>query len=192
MTPGRRQPPSIASFAPDQVIAIGSLSKGGWGGLRIGWIRADPRVILRLAARKSTFDLGTAPFMQAVAVRILANATDIGGRAEAEAAIRRQVAGDALRELLPEWRWTMPMGGLNLWVTVPYGDTVRLSQVSGEHGVLVRSGAANSPQAGFRDHVRIAVGEEPDRLREGIRRLARAWHDCEPDVMPSTAVPLTV
>ena len=36
MTPGRQLMPSIASFAPEQVITVGSLSKGGWGGLRIG------------------------------------------------------------------------------------------------------------------------------------------------------------
>ena len=192
MTPGRLLMPSIASFAPEQVITVGSLSKGGWGGLRIGWIRAEPRLVLRLATRKSTFDLGTAPFMQAVAARVLAASDDIGARAEAEAAVRRQVAGDALREHLPEWRWTMPAGGLNLWVTLPDSDGLTLSRVAAEHGVLVRSGAANSPQAGFRDHLRIAVGEEPDRLREGIRRLARAWRACEPDGMPSLAVPVTV
>jgi DNA-binding transcriptional MocR family regulator len=192
MTPGHLRLPPIASFAPDRIITIGSLSKGGWGGLRIGWIRSEPRLIMRLAARKATFDHGTAPFMQAVAARMLEVGDDIGARAEALAAVRRRAAGDALREYLPDWRWSMPVAGLNLWVTVPDGDTVTLSRVAATHGVVVRSGAANSPQAGFRDHLRIACGEEPDRLTEGIRRLAAAWRECEPQALPSLGVPLTV
>jgi hypothetical protein len=34
-----------------------------------------------------------------------------------------------------------------------------------------------SPQGGFRDYLRIAVGEDPDRLLEGVRRLAVAWSE---------------
>ncbi len=181
-TVSRRMLPPIATYAPDRVITIGSLSKGGWGGLRIGWIRADQRLITRLAARKATFDHGSPTLPQAVAVRMLARGDEFGERAERESRLRRDVAAAALREFLPDWRWTMPQGGLSFWVMVPDGDAVTLSRVAAGHGVLVRPGPAASPQGGFRDHLRIAVGEEPDRLREGIRRLARAWDECSPNV----------
>ncbi len=179
-TVSRRMLPPIATYAPDQVITIGSLSKGGWGGLRIGWMRAEPRLITRLAARKATFDHGSPTLLQAVAVRMLARGDEFGERAERESKLRRDVAGAALREYLPDWRWTMPQGGLSFWVTLPDGDAVTVSRVAAEHGVLVRPGPAASPQGGFRDHLRIAVGEEPERLQEGIRRLARAWKACSP------------
>ncbi len=179
-TVSRRMLPPVASHAPDQVITIGSLSKGGWGGLRIGWIRAEPRIITRLAARKATFDHGSPTLPQAIAVRMLARGDEFGERAERESKLRREVAAAALREFLPDWRWIMPPGGLSFWVTLPDGDAVALSRVAAEHGVLVRPGPAASPQGGFRDHLRIAVGEEPDRLREGIRRLAEAWQECRP------------
>lgn len=179
-TVSRRMLPPIATYAPDQVITIGSLSKGGWGGLRVGWIRAEPRLITRIAARKATFDHGSPTLTQAIAVRMLAQGDEFGARAERESRLRRHVAGEALREELPDWRWVMPQGGLSFWVTIPDTDAVAFSGIAAEHGVLVRPGPAASPQGGFRDHLRIAVGEEPDRLREGIRRLAEAWQECRP------------
>ncbi len=191
-TVSRRMLPPIATYAPDQVITIGSLSKGGWGGLRIGWIRAQPRLITRLAARKATFDHGSPTVTQAVAVRMLARGDEFGERAERESRVRREVAAAALREYLPDWRWTMPQGGLSFWVTLPDGDAVTVSRVAAQHGVLVRPGPAASPQGGFRDHLRIAVGEEPDRLREGIRRLADAWQECRPTASRPMAAMLSV
>jgi DNA-binding transcriptional MocR family regulator len=185
-TLGRRMLPPIATHAPDQVITIGSLSKGGWGGLRIGWIRAEPRLITRLATRRATYDHGSATLTQGIAVRMLERGDEFGERAERESRLRREVAAAALREYLPEWRWTMPKGGLWFWVMLPDADAVTVSRVAAQHGVLVRPGPVTSPQGGFRDHLRIAVGEEPDRLREGIRRLAEAWQECR----PGTARPL--
>ena len=179
-TVSRRMLPPIATYAPDRVITIGSLSKGGWGGLRIGWIRAQPRLITRLAARKATFDHGSATLTQGVAVRMLERGDEFGERAERESKLRREVAAAALQEYLPDWRWTMPKGGLSFWVLLPDADAVTVSRVAAEHGVLVRPGPAASPQGGFRDHLRIAVGEEPERLQEGFRRLARAWQECSP------------
>ena len=116
---------------------------------------------------------------------MLARGDEFGERAERESNLRRGVAAEALREFLPDWRWTMPQGGLSFWVLLPDGDAVAFSRVAAEHGVLVRSGPAASPQGGFRDHLRIAVGEEPERLREGIRRLADAWQECSPSAEPA-------
>ena len=93
-TVSRRMLPPIATYAPRQVITIGSLSKGGWGGLRIGWIRAEPRLITRLAARKATFDHGSPTLTQAIAVRMLARGDEFGERAERESKLRREVAAD--------------------------------------------------------------------------------------------------
>ena len=179
-TLSRRMLPPIATYAPDQVITIGSLSKGGWGGLRIGWIRAQPRFITRLATRRATYDHGSATITQGIAVRMLERGDEFGERAERESRLRREGAAAALREHLPEWRWTMPKGGLSFWVMLPDADAVTVSRVAAEHGVLVRAGPATSPQGGFRDHLRIAVGEEPARLQEGIRRLAVAWAEYNP------------
>ena len=36
---GQEMPPPFASYDPDGVITVGSVSKSFWGGLRIGWMR---------------------------------------------------------------------------------------------------------------------------------------------------------
>src|SRR5690606_24245003 len=42
-------PTPLAAFGPN-VITVGSMSKIAWGGMRIGWIRAEPDVISKLLA----------------------------------------------------------------------------------------------------------------------------------------------
>jgi DNA-binding transcriptional MocR family regulator len=100
---------------------------------------------------------------------------ELEAHAEDESRIRRGVAEAALRELLPEWSWNSPTGGLSFWVRLPSGDANMFARLAAEHGVLVRPGTFASPDGGFRDHIRIAVGESPERVREGIERLASAW-----------------
>ena len=85
----------------------------------------------------------------------------------------------------------MPKGGLSLWVGLPDADAVQFSRLAARHGVIVRPGPLASPDGGFRDHIRIAYGAEPDRLVEGVERLAAAWAEYTPArrfARPSLAV----
>ena len=51
--------PSVAALDPagETVITIGSMSKTFWAGLRIGWVRANPALIDRLAAARAALDI---------------------------------------------------------------------------------------------------------------------------------------
>ena len=53
--------------------------------------------------------------------------------------------------------------------------TGAFSRLAARHGVVVRPGPLASPDGGFRDHIRIAYGTSPERLVEGVDRLAAAW-----------------
>ena len=44
---------------PQTPFKIGSMSKSAWGGLRIGWVRAAPRLIRELAAARADHDIAT-------------------------------------------------------------------------------------------------------------------------------------
>ena len=44
----------------DLVMTIGSMSKSFWGGLRIGWIRAERGTLATIAALRPSIDMGTA------------------------------------------------------------------------------------------------------------------------------------
>jgi DNA-binding transcriptional MocR family regulator len=185
-------PPIGASGGLDRVVTIGSLSKGAWGGLRVGWVRATRQLIGRLAAARTVADHGSPVLSQLVAARVLEDAERFDERTELESAIRREVALAELQLRLPEWQVTPPRGGLSLWVRLPEGDAPTFATVAAGHGVIVRPGPVASPRDGFRDHLRIAVGEDPDRLREGIRRLAAAWHAYQPRQRPFPALAVSV
>jgi DNA-binding transcriptional MocR family regulator len=60
---GPAVPAPLAAFDPGStVVTVGSMSKSAWGGLRIGWIRAAPRLIRELAAARADIEpAGPAP-----------------------------------------------------------------------------------------------------------------------------------
>jgi DNA-binding transcriptional MocR family regulator len=180
-TLGVGAPPPIAAFDPgDRVITIGSLSKLAWGGLRIGWIRAPRADIDRLVAGKIVADHATSLITQAIAVRVLERIDDVIAASAAAAATRRSIVADALQARLPDWSFVTPPGGLSLWIKLPDADAVQFSRLAARHGVIVRPGPLASPDGGFRDHIRIAYGTDPDRLIEGVDRLAAAWTEYAP------------
>ena len=174
---GQGVPPPLAAFDPggDRVITVGSMSKIAWGGLRIGWIRASRPDIDRLVAAKIVADHSSSLITQAIAARVLDHLPAVAAETVRAANERRQVVTDALTARLPEWGWTMPGGGLALWVRLPDADAVAFSRLAADHGVIVRPGPLASPVGGYRDHIRIAYGTSPDRLVEGVERLAAAW-----------------
>jgi DNA-binding transcriptional MocR family regulator len=178
---GTGTPPPIAAFDPgDRVITIGSLSKIAWGGLRIGWIRAPRADIDRLVAGRIVGDHSSSLITQAIALRVMERIDEVAAWTVATGAERRAVVTEALTAKLPEWSWEMPKGGLALWVGLPDADAVQFSRLAARHGVIVRPGPLASPDGAFRDHIRIAVGANPDRLVEGVDRLAAAWSAYSP------------
>jgi DNA-binding transcriptional MocR family regulator len=176
LTLGVDSPPPIAAFdAGDRVITVGSLSKLAWGGLRVGWVRASRDVIDRLVAGKIVADHSSSLVTQAIGARVFDRLDDVAARSRKAAGERRSVLMEALATRLPEWSWTEPKGGLSLWVRLPGTDAVAFSRLAATLGVVVRPGPLASPDGGFRDHIRIAYGSEPDRLVDGVERLAAAW-----------------
>lgn len=176
LTLGVGSPPPIAAFDPgDRVITVGSLSKLAWGGLRVGWVRASRSIIDRLVAGKIVADHSSSLVTQAIGARVFERLDDVAARSRQAAAERRSVLMEALATRLPDWTWTEPKGGLSLWVRLPGTDAVAFSRLAATLGVVVRPGPLASPDGGFRDHIRIAYGSEPDRLVDGVERLAAAW-----------------
>ena len=173
---GKDVPPPIAAWdEAETVVSLGSMSKVGWGGLRVGWMRLPHGLVPRMLARKAIADHGSSVISQAVARRLLLDRDATVAEGVRAADERREVMLDALARHLPEWTPTAPRGGLSIWVRLPGVDAARFSRVAAEHGVVVRPGSLFSPDGGYRDHLRIAVGDDPARLREAVERLARAW-----------------
>jgi DNA-binding transcriptional MocR family regulator len=163
--------------AAAEVVSVGSLSKGIWGGLRVGWVRAGGSVIERLARRKALADLGGPLLDQALAVRLLPLLDGIvaGRRVDFRAQVRR--TGRMLAEWVPEWRWRAPAGGTAVWVELPEADAAAYAQVALRHGVEVIPGATMDVAGRHDGFVRLPVTFPAEVLDELGGRLAAAWAD---------------
>ncbi|MCP9207948.1 PLP-dependent aminotransferase family protein [Streptomyces cucumeris] len=171
-------PPPLCSFDPagSTVITVGSASKSFWAGLRIGWVRAAPEVIRSLVAARAYADLGT-PVIEQLAVAWLLNT---GGWEEA-VAIRRELARGhrdalvgALRRHLPDWEFTVPHGGLTLWVRTGGLSGSRIAEAGARLGVRVPSGPRFGVDGAFEGYVRLPFTVGGAVADQAATRLAAA------------------
>lgn len=109
--------PTAALDRSAQVVTVGSASKILWGGLRIGWVRANAALVRQLATDRVYTDIGSPVLDQLIAAEMLADPLP-AIRADRHARLRSSAEGlaAALREQLPDWQVTLPQGGLALWV----------------------------------------------------------------------------
>jgi DNA-binding transcriptional MocR family regulator len=171
-------PPPLAAHGTEaEVLSVGSLSKGIWGGLRVGWVRAGAPVIERLARRKALADLGGPLLDQALAVRLLPALDRIVAGRQAEFAAQLARAEAMLTAWLPEWRWRRPDGGTAVWVELPGADAAAFAQVALRHGVEVIPGSTMDVRRRHDSFLRMPVTFPPELLDELGGRLARAWAD---------------
>jgi DNA-binding transcriptional MocR family regulator len=175
----REPPPPIAAVDPGApVLTLGSMSKVFWGGLRIGWVRADPATIERLGRIKTVTNYGTPALDQLAAGRLLPQTDTVAARRREGLAHRLARLQDAMRTQLPDWHWRPPLGGLSAWIRLPAPEAPALVRLAGRHGVALATGASFGLATGdHRDHVRLPFVAAPDTIAEGVRRLAAAWHD---------------
>jgi len=168
-------PPPIAALST-RVIAVGSISKVLWGGLRVGWIRAGEPLRSALIARKSGLNLGTAVLSQALATQLLAtiNAHWLAAH-RAALTQRRDLLVAQLAAHLPAWRTQPPAAGLSLWAELPTVSADAFTLAAARHGVTVMAGAAACADGRHRHFVRLSFAEQPSTLELAAERLAAAW-----------------
>ncbi len=174
--------PSLRELAAGRapVIAVHTFSKVIAPGLRVGWVVAAPEVIARMVDARQSMDTCTAPPMQRLVARFLAD-----GLADAHLRdlrvsyrARKQAMQAALADELGDLgaTWTDPHGGFFLWLTLPEGaDTQALFPDALAEGVAYIPGPAFSISGRFANALRLAFSAEaPERAHEGVRRLRRA------------------
>lgn len=172
---GGGAPPPLAALST-QVIAVGSVSKVLWGGLRVGWIRVSEPLRSAVIARKSALNLGTAVISQALAARLLA-AVDAAWLGAHRAALteRRDLLTALIGEHLPAWRARPPDAGLSLWAELPLDASDAFTLAAARHGVTVMAGSAACADGRHRQFVRLSFAEQPSTLELAVERLAAAW-----------------
>ncbi|WP_232297450.1 MULTISPECIES: PLP-dependent aminotransferase family protein [unclassified Actinoplanes] len=190
----RAAPDAAAAPDADELITVGSLSKVVWGGLRIGWVRAQPALIGRLARLKAVIDLGSGVLDQLAAVELLENLDDLAGQRIRTLAARHDHLCAELRRHLPEWQFEPARGGQTIWVRLPHGDAASYAQAALREGVAVLPGGSLDPSGASTDHLRIPFVAEPAALTAGVRAMAAAWRGftgraaISPPPLPAIAV----
>ncbi|MGW7452358.1 MocR-like transcription factor YczR [Streptomyces sp. NPDC054787] len=178
-------PAPLASLAPrggaDHVITIGSLSKTHWGGLRVGWVRATEKMITELTGVRVAADMTGSVLDQLVALPLMDGLDRTLPARLAQLRIQREALVRALQRYTPEWSWQLPPGGLSLWVDLGEPVSSALGERAAAAGVHIGRGARFGVDPGTFEHrLRIPYSLPADRLDEGVRLLAQAFHDGVP------------
>jgi DNA-binding transcriptional MocR family regulator len=174
-----------------RVIAIGSMSKAYWGGLRIGWIRCVPPLALRVARARAAIDLATPVFEQLVAEHLLRESESVLSERRTLLRARRDALANALRTQLPAWRFRVPRGGLCLWPELDRPDAEALADVADTEGVRISPGSRFGLEGTLERRVRLPYTLPEEVLQEAVDRLGSAYRRLELGARPRTASMVT-
>ena len=171
-------PRAMRADDADGVIYLGSFSKTIASGLRVGWAVAPHGVREKLVLAAEAAVLCPSNYAQLTVSEYLATQPwreQIKTFREVYRE-RRDALLESLQLLMPEGTtWTVPAGGFYSWLTLPHGldATAMLPRA-------VANLVAYVPGTGFyvdgqgRQNLRLSYCyPEPDRIREGVRRLSQ-------------------
>jgi DNA-binding transcriptional MocR family regulator len=168
-------PPPVAAHDPhgDTVISIGSASKRFWGGLRIGWLRADAQTIVALGRVRSTLDLAT-PIMDQLAVAALLDGSIRADGDRADIRARRDHLIARLRDALPHWSVPVPAGGFTLWAEMPRPEASALAAMTQSLSLRIAPGPRFGVNGAFERFVRLPFTLPKPELDLAVDRLVKA------------------
>ena len=179
----RKPPKSFAAYIDEEnVISLGSFSKILAPGLRLGWLQAHSETIKRF----NTCGLldssgGLNPFTSAI-VREVIESGGLENNINKLINIYRsrlKVMDFALRQHLPDVKYSIPHGGYFLWLRLPEGtETAELRQKAPVFKVDFRPGSLFSSRNGFKNYIRLCyVHYEEANIEEGVLRLKQCLND---------------
>ena len=172
---GERAPPSVLQVpgAKDIAVEFTSLSKTysmpGW---RMGFAAGNPRLINALTRMKSYLDYGAFTPIQVAATAALNGPQDCVQELRVLYRERRDVL---IRGLAAAgWQMPTPDGSMFAWAPIPPAYA-HLGSVAFSKLLLARAKVAVAPGIGFGEHgdghVRIALVENTQRLRQAVRNI---------------------
>jgi 2-aminoadipate transaminase len=161
----------------DGVVYLGSFSKTLAPGFRVGWALAPHAIRDKLVLAMESAVLSHSSFTQLAVGQYLATQPwreQIKTFRELYRE-RRDAMLSSLEALMPAgFTWTRPSGGFFVWATLPEGlDSKALLPRAVSERVAFVPGTGFYADGGGARHMRLSYCyPEPDRIREGVRRLA--------------------
>lgn len=189
---GETPPPIRALDQSGHTFYLGSFSKVLYMGLRVGWILAPKSVIRQLSVMKQLQDLHTASVSQWICDTVLRERllqTHIAsicrmGRERRDTMVR------ALERWIPQnsgITWTVPGGGLYLWMTLPEGvDVDRVNASAARKGVAFVPGRVFSVDGSHNRCIRLNFTyPKTESIDRGIRLLSEALMEALDGSLPT-------
>ncbi|GIG81115.1 GntR family transcriptional regulator [Planotetraspora kaengkrachanensis] len=162
---------------PDGVVYLGSFSKTLAPGFRVGWALAPHAIRDKLVLAMESAVLSHSTFTQLAVGQYLATQPwreQIKTFRELYRE-RRDAMLNSLEVFMPAGcSWTRPSGGFFVWMTLPEGlDSKALLPRAVAERVAFVPGTGFYSDGGGAQHMRLSYCyPQPDRIREGVRRLA--------------------
>jgi len=170
--------PSMLSLDEREVVVhASSFTKTVCPGVRVGYLVGPAPVIADIAKRATNLYISPGMVAQGAVYQFCASGDIHRSIQTVRAALgeRAQALATALREHIPEMRFTEPDGGYFLWVELP--DDVRADRVfsaAKERNLAVVKGSDFVIDGG-QHALRLAYSAVGvDQIKEGVRRLAAA------------------
>ncbi|MDP9169379.1 MAG: PLP-dependent aminotransferase family protein [Acidobacteriota bacterium] len=167
--------PRLKTLDPN-VILLGSFSKIAFPGVRCGWIIAPRPVIARVTELKQLADLHTDQLSQAFLLRFAESGRLAAHQAKMITAGKEKLRAmeQACRRHLRDCTYTLPRGGMNLWMGLPAGlDSGALRGLAQQAGVDYMPGRYFSISRPLDSELRLSfAGLEPTEIHRGIEILA--------------------
>ncbi|GAA2235678.1 PLP-dependent aminotransferase family protein [Herbiconiux moechotypicola] len=168
----------------DSAVLIGSVGKTVWAGLRVGWIRATPAIIRKLAAARFAGDLGTPVLEQLVVAELLRDFDPVLRLRSAQLRAGRDELRGLLAEAFPEWQVPAVDGGLAVWANIGAPVSSQLALAARSHGLLITAGPRFGIDGAFERSLRVPIGYENPDLVRGVQALAAAWRTVSAGPVP--------
>ena len=175
------EPPALpfeAAARPGAVVTVGSMSKSFWGGLRVGWLRAEDDVVRRMAVVAGQTQMSGPVLEQVAAAHLLDVADDVLAARRVDLRRQRDALVAALAHHLPDWEVPVPAGGLVVWCRLPSGtSSSALVSTAEARGLLLAAGPRFGTGHAFDDRLRLPYTQPVDVIERGVALLAQAVAD---------------
>ena len=174
---GEQIPPIKSLDKRGRVIYLSTFSKILAPGFRLGWVNASKDILDKLVLAKQATDLCTNVVSQYIAYEYIKGGylDEQVKKISAMYKHKRDVMIKSLKTHFPkEVTWTMPKGGMFIWISLPKTiDTRLMFQKALAKKVAYVVGEAFFPEGGNYHSMRLNFSYTDDEtIKEGIKRLA--------------------
>jgi len=184
--PGRPLPSIQRMSSHQNIISIGSFNKIYWGGLRIGWISANPRLVPSIVRVKARSDNGVSVPSQLVLETLLPRHQEIVSDRQVRVGITREAVSAQLVKDCPDWRVEDHSVGPSMWIRLPVSDSAKFVEYCYAHDLSIGYGGNFRADGRPSPHIKLALTLPVDVTTELVRQLAGLWRSfaAMPRVVP--------